>query len=202
RALNREDLPALGRPAITSSAPSRSRSPSGAVARSPATRSRTARHAAVTRAGLTGPSSSSGKSMSYAISASSSSSSTRSAASRPERPRSSCCSARRRSGGNGRRQRRVTAKAPTPDSRITASADRPGGVARATIGSESTLPPSRFPLPLRSLPLLAQPPPGDEVLLRDAEDVAHGVVEVQAGREPQQQERHDDRHEVQHPLRL
>src|SRR5438034_3444848 len=55
RALNSEDLPALGRPAITSSAPSRSRSPSGAVARSPAMRSRTARHAAVTRAGLTGP---------------------------------------------------------------------------------------------------------------------------------------------------
>src|SRR5439155_162848 len=177
RALNSEDLPALGRPAITSSAPSRSRSPSGAVARSPAMRSRTARHAAVTRAGLTGPSSSSGKSISYAISASSSSSSARSAA-------------RGRSGWNGRRHRRVIAKAPTPDRRITASADRPGGVARATIGSESTLPPSLFPLPLRSLPLVAQPPPGDEVLLRDAEDVAHGVVEVQAGREPQQQERH------------
>src|SRR5205807_833132 len=57
--LKRDDLPALGGPAITSSAPSRRRSPSGAVASRAAIRSRTARHAAVTRAGLTGPSSSS-----------------------------------------------------------------------------------------------------------------------------------------------
>ena len=63
-ALNREDFPALGGPAITSRAPSRSRSPSGAVAASPAIRSRTARQARCTRSAPTGPSSSSGKSIS------------------------------------------------------------------------------------------------------------------------------------------
>ena len=99
RALNSDDLPALGGPAMTSSAPSRNRSPSGAVRSSSATRSRATRHAAVTRSGRTGPSSSSGKSISYAINPSSSRISLRNASSRRERPRSSCCSARRRCAG-------------------------------------------------------------------------------------------------------
>ena len=98
-ALKSEDLPALGRPAMTSSAPSRSRSPSGAVFRRSLTRSRTTPHAPRTRSGLTGPSSSSGKSISYAISASSSRISPRKAARRSDRPRSSWRSARRRCAG-------------------------------------------------------------------------------------------------------
>src|SRR5207247_1737585 len=63
-ALRSDDFPALGRPAMTSSAPSRNRSPSAAVRSNTASRSRTARHAPATRSGLTGPSSSSGKSIS------------------------------------------------------------------------------------------------------------------------------------------
>src|SRR2546426_4954491 len=63
-ALKSDDFPALGRPAMTSSAPSRNRSPSAAVRSNTASRSRTARHAPATRSGLTGPSSSSGKSIS------------------------------------------------------------------------------------------------------------------------------------------
>ena len=98
-ALKSDDLPAFGRPAITSKAPSRSRSPSGAVFNRSATRSRTTHHARRTVVSLTGPSSSSGKSMSYAISASSSKISARSTVRRFDKPRSSCWSARRRCTG-------------------------------------------------------------------------------------------------------
>ncbi len=121
-ALKSDDLPALGRPAITSSAPSRSRSPSGAVFSRSATRPRTTSHAPRTRCGATGPSSSSGKSMSYAMSASSSRISLRSAGTPRARPparstrrgwrfrpgRRRCRNAGR---GNRRRARRRPARA-------------------------------------------------------------------------------------------
>ncbi len=51
----------------------------------------------------------------------------------------------RAASGNGRRQRAATSRTPVPDNRITATAERPGGVARATIGSDNTAPPTPLP---------------------------------------------------------
>src|SRR5712692_7572644 len=81
------------------------------------------------------------------------------------------------SGWKGERQRAARANTPRPDSRISAIAERPGGVASATIGSLNTSSPSRRPL--LGLALLPQAPPHDEVLLRDARDVAHQIIEVE-----------------------
>src|SRR2546428_13182450 len=91
-----------------------------------------------------------------------------------------------------------TCALPISESLMSAMAERPGGVASATIGSVSTHPASRFPYPvfqLGSLPLLPQASPRDQILLRDAEDVAHGVVQVEPGREVQEQQRQERRHE-------
>src|SRR5207249_2174348 len=119
-------------------------------------------------------------------------------------PEAGCTTRTRRTarGGSGRKgwsTRAATSNAPFPESRISASADRPGGVARATMGSDNTslapfpLPVSRFPL---RLPLLPQAALRDHVLLRDAEDVAHSIIEVQPRCEAEEQERHERRHEV------
>ncbi len=62
-ALKSDDFPAFGRPASTVSAPSRSSSPSGAVARSASIRAAASTADARIRSGGTGGSSSSGKSM-------------------------------------------------------------------------------------------------------------------------------------------
>src|SRR4029077_2870761 len=56
--------------------------------------------------------------------------------------------------------------------------------------------------PLRLSRLLPQPPLRDQVLLRDAEEVAHGVIEVQPRREAEEQDGHEHRHEIDHHLRL
>jgi hypothetical protein len=63
-ALNSDDLPAFGGPAMTHTAPSRAIAPAGAVASSPSTPARTSAAARAIRPRDTGPSSSSGKSMS------------------------------------------------------------------------------------------------------------------------------------------
>ena len=63
-ALNNEDFPALGRPAITASAPSRNRSPSAAVRDNRRSESASRFKAASMRSDGTGPLSSSGKSIS------------------------------------------------------------------------------------------------------------------------------------------
>src|SRR5437868_6510330 len=94
-----------------------------------------------------------------------------------------------RAGRNGWSTRAATSNAPFPESRISAMADRPGGVASATMGSDNTFPPSLVPLPLGLLPLLPQAAPRDQVLLRDAEDVAYGIIEVQPRGEAEKQQR-------------
>src|SRR2546427_12107962 len=98
--------------------------------------------------------------------------------------RESGCSRRAREterGGvawNGSRQRAAMEKHPTPERRIRASALRPGGVASATMGSESSLGLDRC-WPHAGHWRFAQPALCDQVLLRDAEDVLRGVIEVQ-----------------------
>ena len=92
-ALNRLDFPAFGRPAITVSAPSRSNSPSGAWRSSASSSAARSAAATATRSGATGPSSSSGKSMSYASRASISSTAARRLSIRRDRPRSRANSA-------------------------------------------------------------------------------------------------------------
>ena len=64
RALNSDDFPALGGPAITTNTPSRRTAARGAVSMSVRSASRSDSAAFFMRAGAIGPSSSSGKSMS------------------------------------------------------------------------------------------------------------------------------------------
>src|SRR5206468_6844793 len=118
-------------------------------------------------------------------------------------PAAGCASRARntvRGGGgwNGWRQRAARRKAPAPDNRISARAARPGGVASATMGSESSL-------GLRGRTgdrRIAQPPLRNQVLLWDAEQVLRRIVQIQARGEPQEQKRHERGHRVQHHLRL
>src|SRR5690349_16319457 len=84
------------------------------------------------------------------------------------------------SGRKGERQRAASAKAPRPDNRISAIAERPGGVASATMGSLSTSP---LPVSLLGLPLLSQALLGDQPLLRNTRDVAHQVIQVEPRRQ-------------------
>src|SRR5690349_13303203 len=84
------------------------------------------------------------------------------------------------SAGKGRRARAAMVNAPRPESRSNAMAERPGGVASATIGSDSTLPPFRLAAPL-GLALPAQPLLRDAVLLRNTHQVLHEIIQVQPG---------------------
>ena len=133
-ALNSDDLPAFGRPARTSSAPSRSRSAAGADASSRSIRPAMPASSAATRAAGTGPSSSSGKSIAYASRPSASTRPCRSSASRRDSPPSSWPSAARACAGAVASIRSPTASACTRSSLPWSTARRvnsPGAAGRA-----------------------------------------------------------------------
>src|SRR5215208_1319307 len=118
---------------------------------------------------------------------------------------------------------RATSKAPVPLSRMTATAERPGGVASAVIGSVSigNYParprPKWLGLPLRSLRAALGssglylhdglggtllPLAGQQPLLRDAGDIADRIIQVQARGEVEKKEGHHYGHHVEHHLHL
>src|SRR3954451_9146903 len=107
--------------------------------------------------------------------------------------------------------------APVPLRRTTASAERPGGVASAAMGSESmaaalgsSLAFGSLGTGLRASSLHLDDAPGSAFLpfprqhplLRNARDIAYRVIEIQPGSEVKKKERHHCRDDVEHHLHL